>query len=375
MNKVDRREFIKLGTAAVAGLSLVGARETSAAPDKGSGDSDRIEKIDCYSHFSFRSAMEFLEKHEGHPHPFTKLFANTPTLIDADKRVEQMDRNGIAKSVLVPLPWLEMTPKVYNDPKLSSEAAQIINDGMAETAAQYPDRFYAVAVLPTITRDVMMAEYERTVQKNGFTGTLIAVGPTAKYPVHADYESLYQQSEKDNAPIWTHPSRPPTIADFPDQKMSEYNVFQAFSWLLDSTSAMVHIAFKGVFERYPDVKIIVHHHGALVPLFYERLVHGVDFFEKNAGRKADIRVEDPVEHLKKFYVDTATQGLDTVKLRNAIDFFGISRLVFGTDCPMDVKSGDVFIEEAVSSLERLELPRPDLAKIYSGNFLRMIGQA
>lgn len=369
MKKIDRREFVKYVSASVAGLSVLGTKTFSDAAGDTDASDGGMRKIDSFSHFSFPKVMEFLEKSEGHPHPFTQLFANNPTLVDVGQRITQMDRNGIAQNVLVPLPWLEMTPKVYNDPKLAREAAKIMNDGLAEVVSKHPQRFYAVALLPTGSADEMMAEYERTVKKMGFVGSLMAVGPTAKYPVHPDYELLYKASEKDNAPIWTHPSRPPIIADFPDQKVSEYNIFQAYSWLLDSSAAMTHIAFKGVLQRFPNVKIVIHHHGALVPLFVDRVMEGIKFFEKNTGKKEDIRVEDPVGHLKKFYVDTATQGFDTVKLQNAVDFFGVERCLFGTDCPMSLSSGEEFVQDALRSLEALKLPQGDLEKIYYQNFL------
>lgn len=369
MKKIDRRDFVKCVSTAAAGLSVLGTKAFAGAQGAPDASSGGMRKIDSFSHFAFPKVMKFLEKSEGRPHPFTQLFGNNPTLVDVEQRVQQMDRYGIAQNVLVPLPWLEMTPKVYNDPKLASEAAKMMNDGLAEVVSKYPKRFYAVALLPTSSADEMMAEYERTVKKMGFVGSLMAVGPTAKYPVHPDYELLYKASEKDNAPIWTHPSRPPTIPDFPGQKFSQYNIFQAYSWLLDTSAAMTHIAFKGVFQRYPKVKIVIHHHGALVPLFVDRVIEGIKFFEKNTGRKEDIRVEDPVGHLKKFYVDTATQGFDTVKLKNAIDFFGVDHCLFGTDCPMSLTSGDEFVRDAIKSLKALNLSKDDIEKIYNGNFL------
>ncbi len=372
MEKIDRRDFVKYVSTTAAGLSLLGTKALAAPPkDTKAPPEVGMRKIDSFCHFSFPRVMEFLEKSEGRPHPFTQLFGNNPTLVDVDQRIKQMDRNGMSQNVLVPLPWLEMTPKVYSDPKLAREAAKMFNDGLAEVVAKYPKRFYAVALLPTVNTDEMMAEYERTVKKMGFVGSLMAVGPTAKYPVHPDYEVLYKASEKDNAPIWTHPSRPPTIADFPDQKISEYNIFQAYSWLLDSSAAMTQIAFKGVFDRYPNVAIVIHHHGALVPLFVDRVTAGIAFFEKNTGKKEDIRVKDPLAALKKFYVDTATQGFDTLKLQNAIDFFGVERCLFGTDCPMSLSSGEEFLQDAIKSLEALKLSKGDLEKIYSQNFLRV----
>jgi aminocarboxymuconate-semialdehyde decarboxylase len=34
---------------------------------------------------------------------------------------------------------------------------------------------------------------------------------------------------------------------------------------------MVRLVFSGVFARYPGLKMIIHHYGALVPLFAQRM--------------------------------------------------------------------------------------------------------
>ena len=67
--------------------------------------------IDSYSHFSNLAILDFLENNGGpRPHVFRRLFTNTPTLIDAERRIALMDELGVTRSVLVPLPWLERRP-------------------------------------------------------------------------------------------------------------------------------------------------------------------------------------------------------------------------------------------------------------------------
>lgn len=71
-----------------------------------------MKKIDIYSHFSFPRFMKFLEEKSGHPHKFTRLFANAKPLIDMDARLKVMDQLGFEKHVLIPLPEIGMTPEV-----------------------------------------------------------------------------------------------------------------------------------------------------------------------------------------------------------------------------------------------------------------------
>jgi hypothetical protein len=38
--------------------------------------------------------------------------------------------------------------------------------------------------------------------------------------------------------------------------------------------------------RYPNLKLIIHHHGAMIPLFAEiGCKYGWDYFEQNTGKK------------------------------------------------------------------------------------------
>jgi predicted TIM-barrel fold metal-dependent hydrolase len=212
-------------------------------------------------------------------------------------------------------------------------------------------------------------------------------GYTVKPPDHPDLfdpasdETLYGKAVELDVPLWLHPAKPPVLGDyagedFPPGPGSMFNIFQALSWLLDSSTAMVRMVFAGVFDKYPDLKVIIHHHGALIPLFAERMVYGWEFFEQNNGVPTSEIIEKPyIDHFKNFYCDTATQGFSPELLNIAIDFFGIDRMLFGTDAPMDATSGEIFTQTARDSVEATQLPTPDLKKIFSENTKRLIKMA
>ena len=156
--------------------------------------------------------------------------------------------------------------------------------------------------------------------------------------------------------------------------MSDYQIWQGLTWLHDSSVAMVRMVFAGVFEKHPDLKMIIHHHGSLIPLFKQRMQYAWDFFEQNTKRDFSKTISKPyIDHFKNFYCDTATQGYDPDILENAMDFFGPEKLLFGTDCPMDASSGDYFIQDARKSLEDIGMSKENITKIYSGNIANLIG--
>lgn len=80
-----------------------------------------------FSHFSFPKLLNFLEEKTGHPHEFSRLFANNKSLIDPDARIRLMDSHKIDISALVPQPEIGITPEIEIEPILSAEAARIGN--------------------------------------------------------------------------------------------------------------------------------------------------------------------------------------------------------------------------------------------------------
>lgn len=333
-------------------------------------------RIDAYCHFATMAILDYLEETGGmRPHIFRSLFAATPTLIDVDQRLALMDATGIDLSVLVPLPWIETAPPVHADPQQALGAARMLNDDLTEIVARHPDRFMAVALLPTTNPDVMLPEFERAVKELGMVGGCFVVGPTVKPPDHPDYELLYQKAVELDVPLWLHPSRPPTYPDYVGEQESQFQVWQALSWLLDSSTAMVRLVFSGVFARYPGLKMIIHHHGALVPLFAQRMQYGWDYFEQNTGRQQPKNISSPyIEHFKQFYCDTATQGYEPRLLEIAVNFFGPERVLFGSDAPMDATFGRAFTDDATNSLLDLDLKQSEREQIFAGNFLRLINR-
>jgi predicted TIM-barrel fold metal-dependent hydrolase len=387
---MKRRDFLK---DVMLASGLIGMGQLPEFPDIASRSQEAIPapkkeeyRIDSYCHFSFMSVIDYLEQNGGPtPHPFRSLFNNTSTLINVTDRLALKDEMGIDLSVLVPLPWIETAPPVWANPELAAGCARLFNDELANMIATSPapDRFLGVALLPTTNADVMLAELERAVGELGMVGGFYVVGPTVKTPDHPDYEQLYRRAEEMDVPLWVHPSRPAIYPDYVGEPISQYQVWQTLSWLLDSSTAMVRLVFSGVFDRYPNLKLIIHHHGALIPLFAERMQYGWDYFEQNTGQKQPTSIEPPyIEHFKKFYCDTATQGYAPYLLKIAADFFGVDRVLFGSDATMDAANGRYFTGDAIRSVEDLTrlkkddeaIKKDDLAKIFSGNFLRLINR-
>ena len=247
-----------------------------------------------------------------------------------------------------------------------------MNDELAAVVAAHPTRFRGVAILPVVDPDAMVAELHRAVTQLGFVGAYVAVSPAAKRMDHPDYEHLYKAIVELDATLWPHPSRPPLVPDYADERLSQFYEWQLVGWPYDTTSAMFRIVFSGVFDRYPDIRIVTHHHGGFTPLLAPRLSTNWPILER-VGLPMPTKVSKPyVEHFRKFYCDTAASGFAPKALELAVDFFGSERVLFGTDAPFDVQDGQIFIPETLRSIEAMTVPSVTRSAILSKNAMRML---
>jgi aminocarboxymuconate-semialdehyde decarboxylase len=132
------------------------------------------------------------------------------------------------------------------------------------------------------------------------------------------------------------------------------HVFWALGWPFETTTAMIRLAYSGVFEDYPDIKFITHHCGGMVPFFERR-----------------IRIKGS-ENLPKFYVDTAVYG-STPALMCGCSVFGSDHILFGTDMPMGSGgTGYGSTENTMMSIERMDISDVDKDKIFKENTKRIL---
>jgi predicted TIM-barrel fold metal-dependent hydrolase len=357
-----------IGAAAGLGAQLPAARAAPAA-------SGAPARIDAHTHFAPLKFLDFAEWVEGRPFPLAPLYRSKPALTAVGPRIDLLDRNEVDINVLIPVPWIEAFHGISADPQRAAEAARLMNDELAAVVAAHPTRFRGVAVLPVIDPDDMLAELYRAVKQLGFIGAYVAVGPTTKRIDHADYELLFTALVDLDATLWLHPSRPPTVPDYPGEKLARNYFWQLVGWPYDTTAAMFRIVFAGVFDRYPTLRIVTHHHGGLVPLLDVRLRNGWPALE-SVGLPMPADVSKPyIDHFRRFYCDTAASGFAPKVLEMALDFFGPERVLFGSDAPFDVQDGQIFVADILRAIDALPIAPETRAAVLWKNAMRIVRAA
>ncbi len=330
-------------------------------------------KIDIYAHVIPQKCMDLINKHVGRRLPMIEAL---PTLFDLEARFRIMDKFDDYSQVLIPSgPPLES----FTDPKDTAELAAVYNDEMAELVSKYPDRFIAaVAALPMNDIEAALQELDRAINELRFRGIHVwtpILSPTkdknqpalAKPIDSPELIPIYERMAKYNLPIWLHPYREPTIPDYSSETRSKYQIWQVFAWPYETTVAMTRLVFSGILERYPNLKFITHHCGAMIPFLEQRISGQYSYTEMRSGRKYSQGLSrSPLEYFRMFYGDTAIMG-STPGLICGYEFFGAKHMLFGTDFPFDSQIGYGSIRRTIESVERMDIPAEAKDAIFEGN--------
>jgi len=322
-------------------------------------------KIDIFAHFTPPKYKEELFKKADRTGAWSKVIPATPGLFDVESRLNLIEKyDGLVQVLSLAPPNLD---EVF-EPEKAARMAKLANDEMAALVARYPDKFIsAVACLPMNNMEAALEEVDRAIKDLKFSGVQIST-PVDGKPLDApELMPLYEKMYQYDLPVWIHPNRSPRIPDYINEEHSKYSLCQTFSWPFETTLAMARLVFSGIMERYPGIKFITHHGGAMVPYFAERIIHGNDYSEVclHSGDCAAIN-KPSIDYFHMFYNDTALSG-STAALMCCYAFFGAEHMLFGTDVPYDSERGDRFTRETIRSIEQMDIPDEEKDLIFWGN--------
>ncbi|HEU4734108.1 MAG TPA: amidohydrolase family protein [Kofleriaceae bacterium] len=330
-------------------------------------------KIDIFNHLYPRAFFDQFIAGGAAGKDMGKRVSNIATIVDLDQRFRAMDEFGDFRQVLtLPSPPLE----VLAGPERSPVLARAANDQLAELVRKYPDRFVAFAAsLPLNNPDASLAELERAVTQLGARGIQIFTNVAGKPLDTPELAPLFAEVARLDVPIWMHPARGADVADYKGEARSLFEIWWTFGWPYETSVAMARLVFSGLFDRHPDLKIITHHMGGMIPYFEGRVGHGWD---QLGTRTSDVDYaallrsmkHRPIDYFRKFYADTALFGARAAT-RCGLAFFGVDKVLFASDMPFEPAPG-MYARETIDAIESLGLTAADKDQIYRGNAQRLL---
>jgi len=331
-------------------------------------------KIDVFPHILPRRYFDRMLETAPPGMALQKRMSGIPVLVDVEQRFRIMDRyEGYVQVLTLANPPLE----VVGGPGVSPDLARLANDEMAALVERHPDRFPGfVASLPMNNPEAAVREIDRAIGDLHATGVQIFTNVAGRPLDLPDYRPVLDRMAERGLPVWMHPARPATVADYAGEARSKYDMWWAFGWPYETSVAMGRLVFSGIFDRHPDLKIITHHMGAMIPFCAGRVGGGLDQLGSRSDDPDDTAAlgrlrKRPIDYFKMFYGDTALFGAWHA-MESGLAFFGADHILFGTDMPFDPEKGPGFIRETIAAMERMRATPEEKAKIYEGNAARML---
>jgi aminocarboxymuconate-semialdehyde decarboxylase len=239
---------------------------------------------------------------------------------DLDQKIAFMDEHGISHSVVtIGNPWTAPFGA-----QVASPLAARLNDFMVSMERDSGGRLIGLGVVsedgPRSAVNGLAALAERADLRGVVIGSRLA-GQQLDAAALADF---WRVAEEAGLVVMLHPHYGLGLDEMEGFGRS---LSGSLGFPFETTLALCRIAFAGVLDRHPRLKLVAAHGGGVLPYLMGRIDAGW-----RGDKAAQVAISiPPSEYLSRIYVD----GLVFTEraLRAAVDFVGPQRVVFGTDHP------------------------------------------
>lgn len=331
-------------------------------------------KIDAFNHIWPEPFYRALTAVTGTMTDITRRSEAQPMMTNLDERFAIMDMHDEYRQILsLGSPPLELVAT----PAQQIELARIGTDSMAELCARHPDRFPGFIATPPMGAGIepILDACRHAIAEAGACGIQIYTHIDGRPIDDPEFAPFFDYMAAVDLPVWLHPARDAKMADYAAEEKSRYEIWWTFGWPYETSAAMARLVYSKTFDRLPNLKVITHHGGGMVPFFEGRVGPGNDVLgvrtsdEDYAALRAEL-THRPLDYFRGFFADTATFGA-AGSIRLAMEFFGTDRILFASDAPFDPEGGRMFIRETIRALDGMDLDEATRAAIYHGNLERM----
>ena len=331
--------------------------------------------IDAFNHFFPKPLWDRMLEAEGAARDIGKRMRGIPCIYELDERFRVMDGFSDYTQVLsLGMPPLE----ALGSPEETTEFARLGNDGLADLVSRHPDRFAGfLASLPMNAPEQAVKEAERAFGELGANGLQIHSNVNGAPLDQPQFFPVFETAARFNRPVMLHPARTSAMPDYKTEEKSKYEIWWTFGWPYETSAAMARLVFSGMMDRLPDLKVLAHHLGAMVPYFEGRVGPGQDQLGKRTSDE-DLSLvlqrlkRRPFDYFKDFYADTAVFGSRPATVCG-LEFYGPDKVLFASDSPFDPERGPGYIRDTIKVLESIEMPVADREKISFRNAQALFG--
>jgi len=313
--------------------------------------------IDIFCHHISKSVGKIMEraKYYGEGKEFSYPVQNA----DPEVRLGLMDKYGVHVQALS-----QTTPVLLGFG--AEDAAEICRRSNTDNYALckgYPNRFVNICIISLLDMKSAMKELDRSINELDCRGVTISANQNGRGLDSPEYFPFYEKVVEHDLPVLIHPTH---WESYPLVDMDKgWRMMHLFRWPFDTTQTVWRLIFGGVIDRFPSMKIVMHHLGAMIPYFSRRIEQNFNKFLKD---KLPRHIS---EYWGNIYGDTATDGT-VAAYPCGYAFFGPDRMMYGSDYPFGAEAGEDFIRSNLESLKSMDIPSTDKEKILGENAKKLL---
>jgi len=272
-----------------------------------------------------------------------------------EQRLALMDRAGISRAVLgMAGPGVQ----VEQDRETAITKAKQSNDFLAEKLALQPDRYSGFCHLPLQDPRAAADELQRCIEELRFAGAMVNGHTLGRYLDDPAYSVFWERASALNTWVYLHPADP--VATMPAIE-GTYGLRRAtWEWGVETGTHALRLVFGGVFERFPNAKLLLGHLGETLPYLLWR-------FDSRA-RLYGVRLQHPPSfYIRRNFAVTTSGMCSPEPLACALAALGTDRVLFASDYPFE----DTV--EAGHFIDTVQIPEDVRALVCRDNAAKLLG--
>ncbi len=284
---------------------------------------------------------------DGGPSPFD---------LTPEKRIAVMDRFDVQSQFISCAGGLERFPL-----ETAIDVARAANDEYFEMGRQYPGRILGYANLIPQDVDASLRELRRCHDELGFRAWNTHTNFTDHYIDEDCFFPLLAEAEKLGMFVYLHPG-PPAIDRLQGLGIE---LDTGLGYHVDGAITLTRLICKGVFDRLPNLKLMLGHLGEAMPFMLDR----IDSFRSRPGAPRGAAVnEHSFDYYFKHNIYVTTSGnFSRAAFFCAKERLGIDHILFGTDFPLES------YEESISFLDSVGMTKKEQEMLYYINAREIFG--
>ncbi|BBD89032.1 amidohydrolase family protein [Staphylococcus caprae] len=272
-----------------------------------------MKKIDLHAHYISPGFSQFLDDYFDGKGDGVKTPPFSP-----ESYINLMKEQDIEYGVLsISSPHISAAP----DDKML-ELAEEVNTYAADITQQYSDQIGFFATLPLPLAEESVNTIDKALDDQQALGFTLPTNARGVYLGDERLDPVLEKLNERQATVAIHPNEPkPAI-----KAMSEEVPPPLMEFIFDTTRTIIYMSQKNVFSKYPNIKWIVPHCGALLPVIAQRVAMGNKMFG------SEKQPDDLEQVMKNLYFDLAGKVLP-YQLPTLLEMVDPDKIVYGSDAP------------------------------------------